>query len=159
MDRVYEIISISNEFLHFNFTTKFTIVSHLHNLCQKTGVLAYFTFQLIILELSRWDLNLIGKKHVGLQTALKETKKDGKLEVKEDNSEIKAEWSKREKSTRDLIRMQCCALLHYHWPVTSSPAHKQPLRTLGLSGCFKKFLSHIYFFRWPLSEAWCTQAP
>lgn len=39
--------------------------------------------------------------------------KEGKLEVKEDNSEIKAEWNKRQKSTRDLIRRQCYTPLHY----------------------------------------------
>ena len=44
MDRIYEITSISNEFLNVNFTTKFTQVSHLKNLCQIMGVLEYFTF-------------------------------------------------------------------------------------------------------------------
>ena len=108
MDRIYGITSISNEF--FNFTTKFTRISHLRNLCQITGVLEYFTFQLIILELSRHNLNLTGKKHAGFKQHLKKHK-EGKLEVKEDNSEIKAEWRGRQKSTRDLIRMQCCTAL------------------------------------------------
>ena len=44
MDRIYEITSISNEFLNVNFTTKFTQVSHLKNLCRIMGVLEYFTF-------------------------------------------------------------------------------------------------------------------
>lgn len=73
MDRIYGITSISNEF--FNFTTKFTRISHLRNLCQITGVLEYFTFQLIILELSRHNLNLTGKKTCRLQIALKETQR------------------------------------------------------------------------------------
>lgn len=54
-----------------------------------------------------------GGKQAGFEQHLKKYK-EGKLEVKEDNSEIKAEWRERQKSTRGLIRVQCYTLPHYH---------------------------------------------
>lgn len=64
-------------------------------------MLEHFTFQLIMLELSRHNLSLMGKNSAGLKQHLKKHKK-GKLEVKEDNSEIKAEYSKRQNLLKTL---------------------------------------------------------
>lgn len=73
MDRIYVITTFSNEFLNFNFAKKFTGISPFKNLCQIIGVLKYFTFQFIILELSQSKFNR--KKTYRLQTALKETQR------------------------------------------------------------------------------------
>lgn len=63
MDRIYEITSISNEFLNVNFTTKFTQVSHLKNLCRIMGVLSTSHFRVV-----KTNANLKGENRQALNS-------------------------------------------------------------------------------------------
>lgn len=60
---------------NFNFTTEFTGISPLKNLCEVTGVPECFTFQLI-LEVSRHNLSLIGKNLQASNSTKRDTKKE-----------------------------------------------------------------------------------